>query len=130
VDSGARPRTRFTIVARLLIMIVGAVAAGALVAGAALWGAARQAEAARDMARISGGMSIAAAVAERSTTTATMSRSVHEVAAAAADISSTVSVITGATGATADGASTTRRSAERLNTVTGEIRTLIGQFTH
>jgi methyl-accepting chemotaxis protein len=59
-----------------------------------------------------------------------MARNVGEVSAAATEISGTVTHITASTGATADGANTTRRSAERVSAAAGEIQGLIGQFRY
>jgi methyl-accepting chemotaxis protein len=77
-----------------------------------------------------GQRTIAAAVEEQSTTTELMARNVGEVSAAATEISGTVTHITASTGATADGANTTRRSAERVSAAAGEIQGLIGQFRY
>jgi methyl-accepting chemotaxis protein len=77
-----------------------------------------------------GQRTIAAAVEEQSTTTELMARNVGEVSAAATEISDTVTNITASTGATAEGANTTRRSAERVSAAAGEIQGLIGQFTY
>ncbi|MFI7544872.1 methyl-accepting chemotaxis protein [Actinoplanes sp. NPDC049599] len=83
------------------------------------------------IARIDDGQrTIAAAVEEQSATTELMARNVSEVSAAATEISGTVTNITASTGATADGANTTRRSAERVSAAAGEIQGLIGQFTY
>ena len=83
------------------------------------------------IARIDDGQqTIAAAVEEQSTTTELMARNVSEVSVAATEISGTVTNITAATGATAEGANTTRRSAEQVSAAAGEIKTLIGQFTY
>jgi methyl-accepting chemotaxis protein len=59
-----------------------------------------------------------------------MARNVGDVPAAAAQISGTVSHITTSTGATADGANTTRQSAERVGVAAAEIEGLIGQFSY
>jgi len=77
-----------------------------------------------------GQRTIAAAVEEQSSTTDLMSRNVGEVSAAAAEISGTVTNITRSTEATADGANTTRGSAEQVSTAAGEIETLIGRFRY
>jgi methyl-accepting chemotaxis protein len=77
-----------------------------------------------------GQRTIAAAVEEQSVTTELMARNVGEVSTAATEISGTVTGITASSGATADGANTTRRSAERVSAAAGEIKTLIGQFTY
>ncbi|AGZ39921.1 methyl-accepting chemotaxis protein [Actinoplanes friuliensis] len=77
-----------------------------------------------------GQRTIAAAVEEQSTTTELMARNVGDMSIAATEISGTVTHITTSTGATADGANTTRRSAERVSTAAGEIQVLIGQFTY
>jgi methyl-accepting chemotaxis protein len=77
-----------------------------------------------------GQRTIAAAVEEQSATTDLMSRNVGEVSAAASEISGTVSNITRSTEATAEGANTTRYSAERVSTAAGEIETLIGRFRY
>ncbi len=62
-----------------------------------------------------GQRTIAAAVEEQSATTELMARNVGEVSAAAAEISGTVTNITRSTEATADGANTTRGSAEQVS---------------
>ncbi|MGW4948239.1 methyl-accepting chemotaxis protein [Actinoplanes sp. NPDC004185] len=77
-----------------------------------------------------GQRTIAAAVEEQSATTELMARNVSEVSTAATEISGTVTNITASTGATADGANTTRRSAERVSAAAGEIQGLIAQFTY
>jgi methyl-accepting chemotaxis protein len=77
-----------------------------------------------------GQRTIAAAVEEQSATTELMARNVGEVSGAATEISGTVSHITASSGATADGANTTRHSAERVGAAAGEIRTLIDQFSY
>jgi len=77
-----------------------------------------------------GQRTIAAAVEEQSATTELMARNVSDVSGAATEISGTVSHITASTGATADGANTTRRSAERVSSATDDIERLIGQFTY
>jgi methyl-accepting chemotaxis protein len=77
-----------------------------------------------------GQRTIAAAVEEQSSTTDLMVRNVSDVSAAAGDISGTVSGITRSTEATADGANTTRTSAERVSSAAGEIQTLIGRFRY
>ena len=70
-----------------------------------------------------GQRTIAAAVEEQSATTELMSRNVGDVSTAATEISGTVSHITSSTEATAEGANTTRQSAERVSTAAGEIQT-------
>jgi methyl-accepting chemotaxis protein len=83
------------------------------------------------IARIDDGQrTIAVAVEEQSTTTELMARNVSEVSTAATEISGTVTNITASTGATADGANTTRRSAERVSAAADDIQGLIGQFTY
>ena len=77
-----------------------------------------------------GQQTIAAAVEEQSATTDLMSRNVGDVSAAASEISGTVSNITSSTEATAEGANTTRQSAERVSSAAGEIDTLISQFRY
>jgi len=77
-----------------------------------------------------GQRTIAAAVEEQSATTELMARNVGDVSVAATEISGTVTHITESTGATADGANTTRRSAEKVSAAAGEIQGLIGQFTY
>jgi methyl-accepting chemotaxis protein len=77
-----------------------------------------------------GQRTIAAAVEEQSATTELMARNVGEISAAATEISSTVSHITTSSGATADGANTTRRSAEQVGASADEIRTLIDEFSY
>jgi methyl-accepting chemotaxis protein len=59
-----------------------------------------------------------------------MSRNVGEVSTAAAEISGTVSNITRSTEATAEGANTTRGSAELVSSAAGEIQTLISRFRY
>ncbi|WP_312034470.1 methyl-accepting chemotaxis protein [Actinoplanes sp. TBRC 11911] len=73
---------------------------------------------------------IAAAVEEQSATTDLMVKHVGEVSAAAGDISGTVSEITRSTEATAEGADTTRTSAERVSSAAGDIQALIGRFRY
>jgi methyl-accepting chemotaxis protein len=77
-----------------------------------------------------GQRTIAAAVEEQSATTDVMSRNVAEVSAAAGDISGTLARITASTGQTAEGANTTRQSAERVSSAAGQIRTLIDEFRY
>jgi methyl-accepting chemotaxis protein len=77
-----------------------------------------------------GQRAIAAAVEQQSATTDLMSRNVSEVSAAAAEISGTVSNITRSTEATAEGANTTRGSAEQVGSATGEIQALISRFRY
>ncbi|MET8148678.1 methyl-accepting chemotaxis protein [Actinoplanes sp. NPDC049668] len=77
-----------------------------------------------------GQRTIAAAVEEQSATTELMARNVGEVSTAATEISGTLTHITASTESTADGANTTRVSAERVSTAAGEIQGLIGQFTY
>jgi methyl-accepting chemotaxis protein len=77
-----------------------------------------------------GQRTIAAAVEEQSATTELMARNVGDVSGAATQISGTVSNITTSTGATADGANTTRQSAERVGVAAAEIEGLIGQFSY
>jgi methyl-accepting chemotaxis protein len=77
-----------------------------------------------------GQQTIAAAVEQQSATTDLMSRNVGDVSAAANEISGTVSNITSSTESTAEGANTTRQSAERVSTAAGEIDTLISQFRY
>jgi methyl-accepting chemotaxis protein len=55
---------------------------------------------------------------------------VGEVSTAAAEISGTVSNITRSTEATAEGANTTRGSAELVSSAAGEIQTLISRFRY
>jgi methyl-accepting chemotaxis protein len=77
-----------------------------------------------------GQRTIAAAVEEQSATTDLLSRNVADVSAAAAEISDTVGNITRSTGATAEGANTTRGSAEQVSTAAGELGSLIGRFRY
>jgi methyl-accepting chemotaxis protein len=77
-----------------------------------------------------GQRTIAAAVEEQSATTELMARNVGDVSTAAGEISGTVSHITTSTESTAEGANTTRQSAERVSSAAGEIQTLIGQFRY
>jgi methyl-accepting chemotaxis protein len=77
-----------------------------------------------------GQRTIAAAVDQQSATTDLMSRNVHEVQAAAGDISGTVSNITRSTESTAEGANTTRGSAEQVSSAAGEIETLKSRFRY
>ncbi len=75
-----------------------------------------------------GQRTIAAAVERQAATTDVMTHNVGDVSAAAAEISDTVSNITRSTKATAQGANTTRTSAERVSGAAGEIQSLIGRF--
>ncbi|GAA0549079.1 hypothetical protein GCM10010172_33870 [Paractinoplanes ferrugineus] len=77
-----------------------------------------------------GQRTIAAAVEQQSATTELMSRNVGEVSAAAGEISGTVTNITRSTEATAEGANTTRTSAEVVSAAAGEIRTLMARFRY
>jgi methyl-accepting chemotaxis protein len=77
-----------------------------------------------------GQRTIAAAVEEQSATTDLMSRNVAEMSSAAGEISGTLTHITASTGHTAEGANTTRRSAERVSSAAGEIRDLIREFRY
>jgi methyl-accepting chemotaxis protein len=77
-----------------------------------------------------GQRTIAAAVEEQSATTELMARNVADVSGAATQISGTVSHITASSGATAQDANTTRRSAERVGAAADEIRSLIGEFSY
>ncbi|MFI5933052.1 methyl-accepting chemotaxis protein [Actinoplanes sp. NPDC051494] len=77
-----------------------------------------------------GQRTIAAAVEQQSATTELMARDVGDVSAAANEISGTVTGITESSGATAEGANTTRQSAERVSAAASDINTLIGQFTY
>ena len=77
-----------------------------------------------------GQRTIAAAVEEQSATSEEMARNVGAVSVAATEISGTVSGITRSTEATAEGANTTRTSAERVSSAAGEIQTLIGRFRY
>jgi methyl-accepting chemotaxis protein len=78
---------------------------------------------------------IARQTTDAATTTATASDNAATTTALVATLSDASReigdiVITASTGATADGANTTRRSAERVSAAAGEIRGLIGQFTY
>ncbi|GIF00142.1 methyl-accepting chemotaxis protein [Paractinoplanes rishiriensis] len=77
-----------------------------------------------------GQRTIASAIEEQSATTDLMSRNVGDVSAAAAEITGTVTNITRSTEATAEGANTTRTSAERVSSAAGEIESLIGRFRY
>ena len=77
-----------------------------------------------------GQRTIATAIDEQSATTDLMSRNVGEVSSAAAEIRGTVSNITRSTDATAEGANTTRGSAELVSSAAGEIQTLISRFRY
>jgi methyl-accepting chemotaxis protein len=77
-----------------------------------------------------GQRTIAAAVEEQSATTELMARNVGDVSTAASEISGTVSNITTSTDSTANGANTTRQSAEQVSAAAGEIQDLIGQFSY
>jgi methyl-accepting chemotaxis protein len=77
-----------------------------------------------------GQRTIAAAVEQQSATTELMSRNVGDVSAAAGQISGTVTNITRSTEATAEGANTTRTSAEVVSTAAGEIQTLMARFRY
>jgi methyl-accepting chemotaxis protein len=84
-----------------------------------------------EITRIDDGQrTISAAVEEQTATTELMARNVASVSGAATEISGTVTHITASTGATADGANTTRKSAERVSSAAGEIEELIGQFRY
>jgi methyl-accepting chemotaxis protein len=77
-----------------------------------------------------GQRSIAIAIEEQSSTTDLLARNVGEVSTAAGHISGTVSNITRSTESTAEGANTTRGSAERVSTAAGEIQSLVDQFRY
>jgi methyl-accepting chemotaxis protein len=77
-----------------------------------------------------GQRTISAAVQQQSATTDLMARNVGEVSSAATEIRSTVSNITRSAEATAEGANTTRGSAELVSSAAGEIQTLIGRFRY
>jgi methyl-accepting chemotaxis protein len=77
-----------------------------------------------------GQRTIAAAVEAQSATTDLMVRTVGDVSAAAGEISGTVTGITRSTESTAEGANTTRTSAEQVSTAAGEISGLIGRFRY
>ncbi|GAA4585249.1 methyl-accepting chemotaxis protein [Actinoplanes octamycinicus] len=77
-----------------------------------------------------GQRTIAAAVEEQSATTDELARNVGAVSAAAGQISGTVSHITRSSANTAEGANTTRHSAELVSGAATEIRTLIGEFRY
>ena len=77
-----------------------------------------------------GQRTISAAIEEQGTTTELMVRNVGDVSAAAAEISGTVSGITRSTESTAQGANTTRTSAEQVSTAAQEIGSLIGRFRY
>jgi methyl-accepting chemotaxis protein len=72
---------------------------------------------------------IAAAVEEQSAVTSHMSGNVAEVAGAAGEISGTIGRISGSTEVTAAVAARTRQNAEQVAQVTGELSSLIRQFT-
>ncbi|MEV6306440.1 methyl-accepting chemotaxis protein [Actinoplanes sp. NPDC051861] len=83
------------------------------------------------IARIdSGQRTIAAAVEQQSVTTDHLARNVTAVSAAAAQISGTVSHITESSASTAEGANTTRHSAELVTGAADDIRGLISQFRY
>ncbi|BCJ45011.1 methyl-accepting chemotaxis protein [Actinoplanes ianthinogenes] len=77
-----------------------------------------------------GQRTIAVAVEEQSATTDELARNVGAVSAAADEISGTVSHITTSSANTAEGANTTRHSAELVSGAATEIRTLIGEFRY
>ncbi|GAA2640298.1 methyl-accepting chemotaxis protein [Paractinoplanes durhamensis] len=77
-----------------------------------------------------GQRTIAAAVEQQSATTELMSRNVSDVSAAAGEITGTVTNITRSTEATAEGANTTRNSAEVVSAAAGEISTLMARFRY
>ncbi|GAA2560633.1 methyl-accepting chemotaxis protein [Winogradskya consettensis] len=76
-----------------------------------------------------GQRTIAAAVEQQSATTELMARDVSDISAAANEISGTVTGITASSGATAEGANTTRQSAGQVSAAASDIQRLIGQFT-
>ncbi|MFC7532166.1 methyl-accepting chemotaxis protein [Actinoplanes sp. GCM10030250] len=83
------------------------------------------------IARIDTGQrTIAAAVEQQSATTDQLARDVGAVSAAASEISGTVSHITASSASTAEGANTTRHSAELVTGAADDIRSLIGQFRY
>ncbi|BCY06282.1 hypothetical protein L3i22_013700 [Actinoplanes sp. L3-i22] len=77
-----------------------------------------------------GQRTIAAAVEEQSVTTDQLARNVGSVSAAASEISGTVSHISTSSADTAEGANTTRHSAELVSGAADEIRALIGEFRY
>ncbi|KUL42434.1 chemotaxis protein [Actinoplanes awajinensis subsp. mycoplanecinus] len=77
-----------------------------------------------------GQRTIAAAVDQQSTTTDQLARNVGAVSSAASEISGTVSHISTSSANTAEGANTTRHSAELVSGAAGEIRTLISEFRY
>ncbi|GAA2897213.1 hypothetical protein Acy02nite_80510 [Actinoplanes cyaneus] len=77
-----------------------------------------------------GQRTIAAAVEEQSATTDQLARDVGAVSAAASEISGTVSHISTSSADTAEGANTTRHSAELVSGAAGEIRALISEFRY
>ncbi|BBH66627.1 hypothetical protein ACTI_33120 [Actinoplanes sp. OR16] len=77
-----------------------------------------------------GQRTIAAAVEQQTATTDQLARDVGAVSSAAGQISGTVSHITASSASTAEGANTTRHSAELVSTAAAEIRGLIGQFRY
>ncbi|AEV82348.1 Methyl-accepting chemotaxis protein mcpB [Actinoplanes sp. SE50] len=77
-----------------------------------------------------GQRTIAAAVEQQSSTTDQLARNVGAVSAAASEISGTVSHISTSSAHTAEGANTTRHSAELVSGAAGEIRALIDEFRY
>ncbi len=77
-----------------------------------------------------GQRTIAAAVEEQSATTDELARNVGAVSAAASEISGTVSHISTSSADTAEGANTTRHSAELVSGAADEIRGLISEFRY
>ncbi|MEV6346551.1 methyl-accepting chemotaxis protein [Actinoplanes sp. NPDC051851] len=77
-----------------------------------------------------GQRTIAAAVEQQAATTDLLARNVGAVSAAADQISGTVSHITSSSAHTAEGANTTRHSAELVSGAADEIRSLINQFRY
>jgi methyl-accepting chemotaxis protein len=77
-----------------------------------------------------GQRTIAAAVEQQSATTDQLARNVGSVSTAASEISGTVSHISSSSAHTAEGANTTRNSADLVGGATNEIRTLIGEFRY
>ncbi|MFI1988341.1 methyl-accepting chemotaxis protein [Actinoplanes sp. NPDC020271] len=77
-----------------------------------------------------GQRTIAAAVEQQSATTDELARNVGAVSAAASEISGTVSHISTSSADTAEGANTTRHSAELVSGAADELRALMAEFRY
>ncbi|MCW2777595.1 MAG: putative methyl-accepting chemotaxis protein, partial [Frankiales bacterium] len=72
---------------------------------------------------------IASAVEEQTATTNEMSRSVAEAATGSTEIASSITNVASAAAATTSGVQRSREAAEDLARMSGDLRTLVGQFT-